>query len=297
LGWLLLLLCLAGAAGCAHQKPAPKPAIPPRQVVLDYGNGWYHTADGLQTIAQISRLYYREPELVALLNRATAEFRPTKGTMLYIPPTNDRERLRAVLTKVQAHPELIPRTPWNPATPMLKTVDPGTLKIKHGQGRKIVEEPKRSWFFGRKRKKAAPAPAAAAPVQVAAAAKPAGDSRQFQRPVSGQIITKFKAGWQSACHGIEIAAPDGTPVCAARAGKVLLAAPSNGYGNLIIIDHGDGFATTYGYNQEMCVKEGDRVTAGQKIASVGRPSRGSGSRLFFQIRRNALPVDPEKFIQ
>lgn len=232
LGWLLLLLCLAGAAGCARQKPAPKPALPTRQVVLDYGNGWYHTADGQQTIGQISRIYYREPELVALLNRATAEFRPAKGAMLYIPPTNDRERLRAVLTKVQAHPELIPRTPWNPATPMLKTVDPRTLKVKHGDGRKIVEEPKRSWFFGRKRKKTTPL-AKPAPVGVAAAAKPATDSRPFRRPVSGRIITKFKPGWQSACHGIEIAAPDGTPVCAARAGKVLLAAPSNGYGKLI----------------------------------------------------------------
>jgi septal ring factor EnvC (AmiA/AmiB activator) len=64
------------------------------------------------------------------------------------------------------------------------------------------------------------------------------------------------------------------------------------YGNLIVIDHGDGYATAYGFNQQLFVRVGQTVRAGQRIASVGRPSQGSKSKLFFQVRRNALPIDP-----
>ena len=79
-------------------------------------------------------------------------------------------------------------------------------------------------------------------------------------------------------------------------GKVLIAGVLPGYGKLVLIDHGDGFVTAYGYNEQVYVKEGDRVRVGQRIASVGRPSQGSRSRLFFQVRRNQIPVDPLKYL-
>jgi murein DD-endopeptidase MepM/ murein hydrolase activator NlpD len=127
--------------------------------------------------------------------------------------------------------------------------------------------------------------------------QPAAASTGFAWPVKGQIVTPYKGGWHNACHGIEIAAAEGTPVHAARDGMVLMAQAYPGYGNLVLIDHGDGFATAYGYNRQMLVHEGERVERGQTIASVGRPTQGSSSKLLFQVRRNALPVDPMQFLK
>lgn len=288
----LLLLQVAGLTGCST-APAPQPA--PKQVVLDYGNGWYHPASGTETISQIARYYQREPELVAKLNRTTAHAVPAKGAMLYVPPVNDVERLRPILAKVQAHPELIPRTPWDRQLPPAPVkMANSEIKRKLGQGQLVEEEAGGGWLFWRRKK-------TSKPVQVVQPApKPAPrpwDQGKLQMPVQGQVVTGFKSGWQKACHGIEIAAADGTPVRAAAPGKVLMARSSTvGYGNLIVIDHGNSIVTSYGYNREILVKEGQRVSAGQQIASVGRPSRGSASKLFFQVRSKGLPVDPLQYV-
>ena len=99
-------------------------------------------------------------------------------------------------------------------------------------------------------------------------------------------------GWRNACHGIEIAADEGSAVNAARSGKVLMAEEFLSYGKLIVIDHGDGYASAYGYNKELLVRPGQHVRKGTRIARVGRQKSWSDSMLFFQIRRNASPVDP-----
>jgi septal ring factor EnvC (AmiA/AmiB activator) len=143
-------------------------------------------------------------------------------------------------------------------------------------------------------KPAQPAPAPAQRVQPAVSKPSPGG---YIWPVKGQVVATFQSGWHQACHGLEIAAPEGTPVCAARAGTVLLAQAFPGYGNLILVDHGDGYATAYGYNRQMVVRAGQRVERGQVIGSVGRASQGAESRLHFQVRRNALPIDPMQFLK
>jgi murein DD-endopeptidase MepM/ murein hydrolase activator NlpD len=298
---LLGLGLMAGPMGCAH-KSSPKAALPPPEpapLVLDYGNGWFHPSDGRESISQIAGRYKRDPQLVAQLNKTLVTAVPAAGARLYIPPSNDRQRVRDVLIKVHAHPELVPPTPWNCKTPSptlkteiklashdLKAKAPEPAAAREGQKKK------KSWFhWGREHHESKPVLAEAKQ----AAPAPATSGR-FVWPVDGRVMTRFKEGWQGGFHGIEIAANDGAPVKAARPGKVLMAQFLLGYGNLILIDHGDGFATAYGYNRDLLVKEGQQVGGGQRIASVGRPSRGSASRLFFQIRRNATPVDPEKFL-
>lgn len=149
-------------------------------------------------------------------------------------------------------------------------------------------------------KAVAAAPAAAAKAQPKAAAPspaaPAAAGGKFLWPVKGEVVTKFKGGWKSACHGIEIRAEESTPVRAARAGKVLLAQKFPGYGQMVLIDHGDGYATVYAYNQQLLVQPDQVVKQGDTIASVGRPTRGSKGTLFFQVRRDAQPVDPLTYL-
>ena len=127
---------------------------------------------------------------------------------------------------------------------------------------------------------------------------PGGKDTDYWWPLKGRIVSYFED--RKGAHinlGVDIKGAENDAVKAAREGRVVFADHLAGYGTTVMIDHGDGFASTYGYNQDLWVKEGDRVSGGQKIASVGRPSRGSNSRLFFQIRRNGIPVDPLKFVQ
>lgn len=228
--------------------------------------------------------------------------------MIYIPPSNDRALVRKVLVKIQAHPELIPRTPWRDpaAPPPVQAAAPAeSAKVASAAAAEEPAKPhkKKGWFHwlwgghDDEEKDAASAPGQARHASILRKSVFKSSSSRFVWPVKGQIVEPFKDGWQGgAHHGIAIAAADGTPVQASRAGKVLIAGVLPGYGNMVMIDHGDGFVTTYAYNERIWVKGGDTVKVGQRIASVGRPSQGASSKLFFQIRRNQIPVDPLKYL-
>ncbi|MCL5271493.1 MAG: M23 family metallopeptidase, partial [bacterium] len=264
----------------------------------DYRNGWYHTASGRETVTQVAALYQRDADLVAVLNHASSGAVPAAGRMLYIPPSNNIERVREVVARIRNHLELVPTTPWNPAgaggrtVPVVNNTTP--VKIKRSDLAILERDPL---------PERTPRPGGGGSAGGGATGAGGGRGKTgpgprdgFEWPVEGRIVARFEEGWKNNLHGIEIAAEEGKPVRAARGGKVLLSRKFPGYGNLILIDHGDGFASTYGYNDAMLVKEGDRVNKGQTIASVGRPSQGSSSRLFFQIRRGGQMVDPLDYL-
>ena len=96
--------------------------------------------------------------------------------------------------------------------------------------------------------------------------------------------------------GIDIAAARGTPVYASGAGKVVYVGNQlRGYGNLIMIKHGEDYITAYAHNDTMLVNNGQNVKAGQKIATMG--STGTDSvKLHFQIRYKATAIDPQRYL-
>ena len=97
--------------------------------------------------------------------------------------------------------------------------------------------------------------------------------------------------------GINIDAPEGTPVHAAADGDVVYASHRlTGYGKLIIIRHARDMFTAYAHNQRNLVHKGDRVKAGDIIARVGRSGRSSGPHLHFEVRRGPTPVDPLAYL-
>jgi murein DD-endopeptidase MepM/ murein hydrolase activator NlpD len=119
-------------------------------------------------------------------------------------------------------------------------------------------------------------------------------------PVSGAKITsRFGTrehpitGREHEHAGLDLAAPEGTPVMAAAAGRVEFAGERGNYGNLVVITHADGGQTFYGHLDEILVEEGQLVSAGQKVATVGSTGLSTGPHLHFETRdASGSPVDP-----
>ncbi len=98
-------------------------------------------------------------------------------------------------------------------------------------------------------------------------------------------------------EGIDIGEKKGAPIYAAGTGKVIQAGWNGGYGNCVIIDHGNGFKSVYGHLSAYYVKEGEWVTKGQKIAAMGNTGNSTSTHLHFEIRVNDVPTDPTKFLE
>lgn len=98
-------------------------------------------------------------------------------------------------------------------------------------------------------------------------------------------------------YGLDLAAPKGTPILASAPGVVIYVGKGfSGYGKLIVVEHDENWATLYSHLNKFSVKEGDRVTRGQKIGEMGRTGRASGVHLHFEIRYNRQPVNPLMYL-
>ena len=96
--------------------------------------------------------------------------------------------------------------------------------------------------------------------------------------------------------GIDFAAAEGSQVVSVAAGIVTAAGERNGYGNLVEIDHGNGYVTRYGHNEKVLVKVGDRVRKGQAISLLGSTGRSTGPHVHFEVLLNGNIVNPEQYI-
>jgi murein DD-endopeptidase MepM/ murein hydrolase activator NlpD len=116
-------------------------------------------------------------------------------------------------------------------------------------------------------------------------------SSGFIWPVGGIVTSGFGTRWGRLHAGIDIAAPYGTAVQAAAAGTVISAGTMNGYGNIVVIIHGNGLATAYAHLSAIYVGSGS-VSQGQTIGAVGSTGSSTGNHLHFEVRVNGSPVDP-----
>ena len=104
-------------------------------------------------------------------------------------------------------------------------------------------------------------------------------------------------GVQQFHNGVDLAAPNGSPILAAYDGEVVAAAYSGSMGNYIMIDHGDSLYTIYMHASALYVSKGDLVTKGQQIAAVGSTGRSTGPHLHFSVRKNGSYVSPWGYLK
>jgi murein DD-endopeptidase MepM/ murein hydrolase activator NlpD len=148
--------------------------------------------------------------------------------------------------------------------------------------------------------RAAAAAAAAAPPSGTTA--PAGTG-QLLFPASGPITSGFGYrvhpifGATRLHTGVDIAAPYGAPVWAADEGTVAFVGTMSGYGNVVVVDHGGGLATTYNHLSGFYVGSGQHVARGSEIAAVGCTGYCTGPHLHFEVRVNGTPVDPLPYLR
>jgi murein DD-endopeptidase MepM/ murein hydrolase activator NlpD len=99
----------------------------------------------------------------------------------------------------------------------------------------------------------------------------------------------------SVHQGVDISAPEGTPVYAAAPGKVKMEDELGGWGMLIILEHSEGFSTHYAHLDEFVVKEGDQVTKGQVIGRVGNTGQSTGPHLHYEVRKDGKHLNPADY--
>jgi murein DD-endopeptidase MepM/ murein hydrolase activator NlpD len=114
----------------------------------------------------------------------------------------------------------------------------------------------------------------------------------FIWPVNGTVVSGYGMRWGRLHEGIDITASSGTPIWAAAAGTVIHAGWLGGYGNLVVIDHGNGLATAYAHASAILVGVGQSVAQGETVALVGSTGNSSGPHLHFEVRVNGVAVDP-----
>ena len=121
--------------------------------------------------------------------------------------------------------------------------------------------------------------------------------RQLAWPVIGGMVSSPFGLRNGVMHnGVDVVAPAGTPVHAADNGFVIFAGHLHGYGNVIILQHSDGYITVYGHNRRNLVRQGESVARRQVIAEIGATGRASGPNLHFEVRYHNHPQNPLIFL-
>lgn len=182
-------------------------------------------------------------------------------------------------TGVQTRPltEPPPAPAPRPAEPVTKPADQ-----RSGDGTRVVTLPVNPPTTAR------PAAADATPKPTT---KPPSGAIQWRWPAAGEVIGEYSTA-SPLQRGLDFAGPVGSPIYAAAKGEVVYSGSGLvGYGELVIIKHDERYLSAYAHNRRRFVKEGEKVTAGQKIAELGNTGTNR-AKLHFEIRENGQPINP-----
>lgn len=242
---------------------------------IELPRGQQHTVTPGDTLYSIAQRYDAVMYELARLNGVEAPYTVKIGEVLVIPEKDEDDKPQPKAAPAPATAKATPAPqPEKPPRQMARAPAPertgGTVNVVPP-----VKPP-------------APVPPPAART-----------SKGFVWPVRGPLMSNFgtKTGGLRN-DGINIIAPEGTPVVAAENGVVAYAGNEiRGFGNLLLIKHADGYVTAYAHNRDLLVRRGQRVRRGQKIATVGQTGSVNRPQLHFEIRKGRRPKNPEDYLR
>lgn len=123
-----------------------------------------------------------------------------------------------------------------------------------------------------------------------------GGSYGLTWPAAGPVTSPYGMRWGRMHQGIDIGAGMGAPILAAGTGTVIYAGWMDGYGNVVLVDHGNGMVTVYAHQSAIGVGNGARVSKGQVIGAVGSTGNSTGPHLHFETRVNGVALDPMAYL-
>jgi lipoprotein NlpD len=232
--------------------------------------GIYHSVQPGETLGQIARAYGRSETQLARVNGIAAPQSLQKGTRLFIPGATSLRRT----TATQSGATKVSPQKGRSAT----TSGPSHSPVKKMQSKDATVR-KKSGAPGAK-----PFPPEVVP-------------GRFVWPLQGALLRRFGDQKPFPCKGVEIAAPPGTPILAAAAGRVIYSGNGiSSFGNMIILRHDADFYTVYAFTQKNFVEVGSFVSQKERIALSGVPPQGRSPRLYFEVRHHQEPVDPTFYL-
>ncbi len=147
----------------------------------------------------------------------------------------------------------------------------------------------------RKKAEEAEKQAAEAPATGGAAALAAAPG--VVKPAEGTFTSGYGARWGTTHYGVDIANSIGTPIYSVMPGTVISSGPASGFGLWVRVQHDNGLISVYGHINESLVSVGQRVEAGQQIATIGNRGQSTGPHLHFEIHENGVKIDPLPWLE
>lgn len=261
-----LLVAVLFVAGCTGSRASRYGLPDDPNHVRPSDRGVLHTVEKGQTLWRIAHTYGVSLQSVAELNDIEDPARIRVGQALWIPGATRLLKVEAASVRPSPTRDVAKNKPPPAARPPSRTKPPagrtppasGTVETRP----EVVRTHKERFIW----------------------------------PVKGVLYSRFGVREGVRHDGIDIAAPEGTPVVAADDGEVIFAGVQRGYGNLVLVKHDDGLVTIYAHNERNLVDAGKRVRRGDRIATVGRTGRATGPHVHFEVRENRLPRNPLFFL-
>ena len=274
---LLLILCLAVLSSCHRHRPAPIEEHSASNAKRELNSDGSYSVRSGDTLFAIAFSYGLDHRDVATWNRIATPYviHPGQKLRLTQPPSgNSRNSGKSATVQTSGI-----KAPGATTTTAHTSSTPPPVTQKAAAPKQVEATP-------------SPEPT---PVAKTTTTSASADPQSWRWPANGRVLRGYVAANPSR-NGLDIVGTEGQPIMASATGKVVYSGNGLlGYGELIIIKHSDRMLSAYAHNKLRLVQEGEQVSAGQKIAEMGRNDENE-QLLHFEIRVRGKPVNPTGYL-